>query len=73
MNVILEQRLLELAQQLDEQDVQRILSIMQDIQQTKQQEIKQQAEILDLSKISISAFANIQDPVAWQRKIRDEW
>lgn len=72
-NAILEQRLIELAHELDEQDLQRILSLMQEIKQHKQPELSQPSETLDLSKISISAFADIQDPVAWQREIRDVW
>ncbi|MCY6411129.1 hypothetical protein QTA56_03125 [Acinetobacter sp. VNH17] len=72
-HAILEQRLIELAHELDEQDLLRILSLMQEIKHHKEFELSQPSETLDLSKISIAAFADIQDPVGWQREIRDVW
>lgn len=39
----------------------------------RRKEVEQSTEVLDLSKISISAFSDIQDPVVWQREMRDAW
>lgn len=52
-----------------------ILSAMiSDMLLQHRKEVEQQsAEVLDLSRISISTFSDIQDPVAWQREIRDAW
>lgn len=72
MNAMLEKHIIELVHQLDEQELQHIVEIMQSMQRHKQSK-QEKAEILDLSKINISAFSNIQNPVEWQRKMRDSW
>jgi len=39
----------------------------------KQEDQKKTDDYIDFSQYNIKAFKEIEDPVKWQREIRDEW
>jgi hypothetical protein len=66
--------------QVDESIYQNVMFLLNNLKidglkiiENKQEGQTDTDNFLDFSQYDIKAFKNIEDPIKWQKKIRDEW